>query len=103
MAKETPTATEKDLEAQIQELKKELLSVTDQLSNFSSEKMAQAKGQAEQFYASAKANGEEVISQAKEKFNDMGSQINDCLREKPVASLAVAAGVGFLLAMLIRR
>lgn len=103
MVKEVASPSEKDLEAQIQELKKEISDITTTLREFGSDKINQTKGKAEKLYAAAKANGEEAVSQAKDKLNDIESQLTSCLQEKPVTSLAFAAGIGFLLALLVRR
>lgn len=103
MAKENATPAEKDLQAQVEQLRKELSQLTATLGEVGSEKLNQAKGKAEQLYASAKENSQEAVSQAKEKFNDMEHQLGECVRNKPATSLAVAAGIGFVLAMLVRR
>ncbi|CAM1627378.1 unnamed protein product [Bartonella apihabitans] len=103
MPKENATPTEKNLQEQFEQLKKEVSNIHSTLNDLGSEKLTAAKGKAEKLYASAKENGEEAISQAKEKIDDVQSQLCNCIREKPVASLVAAAGVGFVLALLMRR
>lgn len=103
MPKENATPAEKTLQEQFEQLKKEVSNIHSTLNDLGSEKMASAKGKAEKLYAAARENGEEAISQAKEKIDDVQSQLCNCIREKPIASLAAAAGVGFILALLMRR
>lgn len=103
MPKENATPTEKNLQEQFEQLKKEVSNIHSTLNDLGSEKIAAAKGKAEKLYASARENGEEALSQAKEKVGDVQSQLCHCIREKPIASLAAAAGVGFILALLMRR
>ncbi|EJF91725.1 DUF883 family protein [Bartonella tamiae] len=103
MAKENATQAEKDLQAQVEQLRKEISQITSTLGEVGSEKLHQVKDKAGRLYASAKANGEEAVSQAKEKIHDLEGQVSECVRNKPVTSLAVAAGVGFLIALLVRR
>ena len=103
MPKENATPAEKSLQEQFEQFKKEVSNIHSSLNDLGSEKMTAAKGKAEKLYASAKENGEEAISQAKEKIGDVQGQLCNCIREKPIASLAAAAGVGFILALLMRR
>lgn len=103
MPKENSTPVEKTLQEQFEQLKKEVTDIHATLNDLGSEKLTEVKGKAEKLYATAKENGEEAISQAKEKIDNMQGQICHCIREKPIASLAAAAGVGFILALLMRR
>ena len=50
-----------------------------------------------------RAKGEEAIENLKASANDFEQQISDSVREKPLTSLAIAAGVGYLFALLARR
>lgn len=103
MAKENATQAEKDLHVQIEQLRKEISQIASTLTEVGNEKLASAKDKAGKLYTNAKETGEEAFSTAKEKVSNLESQMCDCVRQKPATSLAVAAGVGFLLAMLVRR
>ncbi|WP_297323080.1 DUF883 domain-containing protein [uncultured Bartonella sp.] len=107
MPKENATPAEKNLQEQLQDqleqLKKEVTDIHSTLNNLGSEKLSEVRGKAEKLYATARENGEEAISQAKEKIGDVQGQLCHCIREKPIASLAAAAGIGFILALLMRR
>lgn len=58
---------------------------------------------AKHFYANAKESGAEAMDAMKDRFYSAEHQICDYVREKPCASLAIAAGVGFFTALLTRR
>lgn len=92
-----------ELEAEIKQLKAELEKLA---------KMAQATG--ERGYGTAKKaaalGAEQLIAQGEAKFEDLRATARDIedqvlshVREKPVTSLAIAAGVGFLFALIARR
>jgi ElaB/YqjD/DUF883 family membrane-anchored ribosome-binding protein len=50
-----------------------------------------------------RAQGEAAFDELRESALDYEKQIADAVREKPVTSLAIAAGVGFFFALLAQR
>lgn len=92
-----------DLEADIKLLKADLEKLAKQLAatgehGYSAARRA-ATGSAEQLLSQGEAALEGLRANAK----DIEEQILASVREKPVTSLAIAAGVGFLFALLARR
>ena len=92
-----------DLEADIKQLRADLEKLAKQMATtgehgYGTAKRAAAFG-AEQIRAQGEAKLEELRASAK----DIEEQILASVREKPVTSLAIAAGVGFLFALLARR
>jgi ElaB/YqjD/DUF883 family membrane-anchored ribosome-binding protein len=84
--------------------------VTDLISQTKDDVMAQVKGQAR----SAKAQADSMLSDAKEQgreavdaFRDVadtfGDAIDDSLKRRPYATLAMVAGIGFLFGAAWRR
>ena len=65
MPKENATPTEKNLQEQFEQLKKEVSNIHSTLNDLGSEKLTAAKGKAEKLYSSAKENGEYEIYKAK--------------------------------------
>ncbi|MGI4942410.1 MAG: CsbD family protein, partial [Janthinobacterium lividum] len=59
-------------------------------------KADQAKGRVQNTYGSAKDNVSEVA-------DSLGSQLDTFLKDKPVAALLSAVGVGYVLARLMHR
>ncbi|EJF80035.1 DUF883 family protein [Bartonella doshiae] len=97
------TASEKDLQTQLEKLRSEISGITTTLTNLGTNKFNTAKDKAEKLYSSAKENGEEIFSQAKDKIGDFEQTMNQCIRKNPGKSVLIAAGVGFILAQLLRR
>ena len=50
-----------------------------------------------------RAQGEAAFENVRSNAKDIEAQVVASVREKPVTSLAIAAGVGFLFALLARR
>ncbi|TJV02130.1 MAG: DUF883 family protein, partial [Mesorhizobium sp.] len=50
-----------------------------------------------------RAQGEAAFENMRSNAKDLEAQVVASVREKPVTSLAIAAGVGFLFALLARR
>ncbi|AMS40543.1 DUF883 family protein [Aminobacter sp. NyZ550] len=97
------TKTTPDLEADIKQLKADIEALAKQLAatgehGYGAARRAAALG-AEQMKAQSDAAVEALRSNAR----DIEDQIMTTVREKPVTSLAIAAGVGFLVALLARR
>ncbi|AFR26772.1 DUF883 family protein [Bartonella quintana] len=97
------TAAEKDLQTQLEKLRNEISGITSTLTNLGANKLNAAKNKAEKLYHSAKENSEDVLSQAKDKIGDLEQSMNQCVRKNPGKSVLFAAGVGFILAQLLRR
>ncbi|WP_074381548.1 DUF883 family protein [Bartonella doshiae] len=97
------TASEKDLQTQLEKLRSEISGITTTLTNLGTNKFNAAKDKAEKLYSSAKENGEEIFSQAKDKIGDFEQTMNQSIRKNPGKSVLIAAGVGFILAQLLRR
>ena len=92
-----------DLEADIKQLKADLEKLAKQMAatrehGYGTARRAAALG-AEQL----RAQGEAKLDELRENARDIEAQITAHVREKPVTSLAIAAGVGFLFALLARR
>lgn len=96
-----PTASE--MESQIQVLKEEIAKLTAQLQSSGERSMDAVKAMAQEGVTQARARGEAAIQGLRSEAGDIEGEIVARVREKPVTSLAIAAGVGFLFALLTRR
>ncbi|WP_378947881.1 YqjD family protein [Mesorhizobium sp. ANAO-SY3R2] len=95
------TAT--DLEADIKQLKSDLEKLTAQLATTGQHGYGTARRAAAQGADQLKIQGEAAIEAMRANAKDMEEQLLATVREKPVTSLAIAAGVGFFAALLLRR
>jgi len=92
-----------DLEADIRLLKADIERLRADLAQTSQHGLGAAKRAASQGAEHLRAKGEEAVETLKENARDFEAQITASVREKPVTSLAIAAGVGFLFALITRR
>jgi ElaB/YqjD/DUF883 family membrane-anchored ribosome-binding protein len=85
-----------DLQAQISRLKEDLAGLAATIADLGTEKVRGAKRSAAKTYDSARQTGEDTISELHE-------QLAASARERPLTTIAAAAGIGFLAALLARR
>jgi len=92
-----------DLEADINQLKADIEKLTEQLARTGEHGLGAARRAATQGAEQLRAKGEEAVETLRENARDIEAQITSNVREKPITSLAIAAGVGFLFALIARR
>jgi ElaB/YqjD/DUF883 family membrane-anchored ribosome-binding protein len=95
--------TVSDLEADIRQLREDLAKLTEQLARTGQHSFGAAKRAATESVEQLKAQGEAAIDRLRGQAHDLEDELVTHVREKPLTSLAIAAGVGYLLAMLSRR
>lgn len=98
----TDSSTE-DLQSQVEQLKDDIAAIAATLANLGSQTVRDAKRTAKETYRSAFVQGEDVVGDLKNKAQDVEAQLVEAVRARPIASLATALGVGYLLALLNRR
>lgn len=92
-----------DLEADISQLKADIEKLTKQLATTGEHGYGAAKRAAAEGVEQLRAQGEAALGTLRGSAQDIEAQVVASVREKPVTSLAIAAGVGFLFALLARR
>jgi ElaB/YqjD/DUF883 family membrane-anchored ribosome-binding protein len=96
-------ATEKDLEADIAQIREDIAKLAKQLAVTGEHSYGAARRAASDGADHIKAKGEEAVKALRSNADDLERQVSDAVREKPITSLAIAAGVGFLFALLTSR
>ncbi|MBZ9818799.1 YqjD family protein [Mesorhizobium sp. CA4] len=99
----TDEATTADLEADIEQLKVDIQKLTEQLAKTGQHGYGAARHAAAEGVEQLRAQGEAAFESMRSSAEDIEAQLVAKVREKPVTSLAIAAGVGFLFALLSRR
>jgi ElaB/YqjD/DUF883 family membrane-anchored ribosome-binding protein len=102
--------TNDDLAADIEQLKADIAQLTEQL-RLTAEQLRQtgehsygaARRAASEGVDQLRAQGEAALDALRANASDLEEQLTDKVREKPLTSLAIAAGVGYLFALLARR
>ncbi|TPN78647.1 DUF883 domain-containing protein [Mesorhizobium sp. CU2] len=99
----TDQATTADLEADIEQLKADIQKLTEQLAKTGQDGYGAARRAAAEGVEQLRAQGESAFESMRGSAEDMEAQLIAKVREKPVTSLAIAVGVGYLFALLSRR
>jgi ElaB/YqjD/DUF883 family membrane-anchored ribosome-binding protein len=92
-----------DLEADIKQLKADIEKLAKQMAAVSERGYGTAKRAAAYGAEQLRTQGEAKLEELRASAKDIEEQILANVRVKPVTSLAIAAGVGFLFALLARR
>jgi ElaB/YqjD/DUF883 family membrane-anchored ribosome-binding protein len=100
---ETETSTRPDLEADIRQLREDVARLTEQLSRTGQHSYTTARRAATEGVEQLRAQGEAALEGLRTNARDLEDQLTSTVREKPITSLAIAAGIGYFLALLSRR
>ena len=92
-----------DLEADIRQLRADLAKLTEQMATTRNHTYGTARRAATEGVDHLRAQSEAAIDGLRNNARDIEEQVIATVREKPVTSLAIAAGVGFLFALMSRR
>lgn len=95
--------TNADLEADIRQLKADIEKLTRQLAETGEHGYGAARRAASEGVEQLRAQGEAALGTLRGNAQDLEAQVVALVREKPVTSLAIAVGVGYLFALLSRR
>jgi ElaB/YqjD/DUF883 family membrane-anchored ribosome-binding protein len=106
----TPGDTEKQLEMIRADIAQLTQQVADLVSHTKDDTMAQvrnqvrrAKAQADSVVSDVKESGREAVDAFREVADTFGDAIEDSLKRRPYATLAMVAGIGFLFGVAWRR
>lgn len=92
-----------ELEAQIEILRAEVAKLAEQLESSGEISVRAMKRAAAAGVDQLKSQGEAAYDGLRANARDIEGQVYAAVREKPATSLAIAAAVGFLLAVMARR
>lgn len=92
-----------DLQAQITALKEDIANIAATLTKIGRDSAKDATRSAASSYEAAKLRGEEALDDIRSQARELEDQLAETVRENPLMTIAVAAGVGFLLALIARR
>lgn len=110
----TPTATPaiskngngrdsaKDLDAEIRALREDIAAITATLGNLAKKGTDEAKAEVQRVSRKAVAKGEEAVETVQENFEYAEDEIKTMIHEKPIQSVLIAAGVGYVLSKIFR-
>lgn len=96
-------AVSPDLEADIAKLRADIAQLKKDLAAAGEQSYRTARKAATEGADHLRAQGEAAFADLKAGAREIEDQLGKSVREKPMTSLAIAAGVGFVLALLARR
>ena len=91
------------VEEQIARIKADITELAATLTAIGSRKVEGAKSQADQRMSELARAGEEAIDDLRRQLRAIERDLTDKVQEKPLQTLGIAAGIGFLLALFMRR
>ncbi|MBA3449058.1 MAG: DUF883 domain-containing protein [Pseudaminobacter sp.] len=97
------TESSPDLEADIRQLRADIAKLTEQMATTGAHSYGAARRAANEGVDHLRAQSEAAIDGLRSNAKDIEEQVIATVREKPVTSLAIAAGVGFLFALISHR
>lgn len=92
----------KDLDAEIAALREDIAAITSTLGNIAKSRTSEARSEVERAGRKAVAKGEEALETAQQNFEHAEDEFKTMIRDKPIQSVLVAAGVGYLLSKVLR-
>lgn len=92
-----------NLEADIRQLRADIEKLAKQMAATGQQGYGTARRAAAEGVEQLRVQGEAAMDSLRANARDLEEQVLASVREKPVTSLAIAAGVGFLFALLSRR
>lgn len=92
----------KDLDAEISALRDDISAITATLGNLAKTRTNEAKAEVQRVSRKAVAKGEEAVETVQENFEYAEDEIKTMIRDKPIQSVLIAAGVGYLLSKVFR-
>jgi len=92
-----------DVAADIARLREDMAKLASEIAALGQKSVRTARRVAAERAEEMRMQGEATMDEWRASAQDMEQQLADTVREKPMTSLAIAAGVGFLVALLTRR
>ncbi len=92
-----------DLEAEIRQLREDIAKLTEQLATTGEHSFSAARRAATESVEQLRAQGEAAFEGLRSNAREMEDELATRVREKPITAIAIAAGIGYLLALLSRR
>ncbi|MFN7008608.1 MAG: YqjD family protein [Allorhizobium sp.] len=96
-------ASASDIQAELDNLRRDIAALTQTLASFGSGKIKEASNRAGQLGAEAADASAQYVESARSSIAAAEQDLEAHIRRKPLQSIAIAAGVGFLAALLSRR
>lgn len=91
----------KDLDAEIAALREDVAAITATLGDIVKYRTNEAKSEARRIRRRVEKQGEEAIETVQDSFESAETELKSIIREKPISSVLVAAGIGYVLSKIL--
>lgn len=92
-----------DVEAQIDQIRQDIASLTKTVAAYGSGKAGKFVGQAEKASADLAKVSQSALKTVRDEMISAEKGLETHVRNKPIQSIGIAAGIGFLIALMARR
>ena len=92
-----------DVQTRIEKIRSDIRALTNTVAEHGSYAAADVKGQAGAISRDVAKASEEAIAELRKQLDILERDARVKIRENPMAAIGIAAGIGFLAAMLMRR
>ncbi|QLF68384.1 DUF883 family protein [Peteryoungia desertarenae] len=96
-------ATSGDVQAEVENLRRDLASLAQTVASFGSGKIRQAGKSASQMTSGMAESSSDYMASARESIANVEQDLEAHVRARPIQSIAIAAAVGYMAAVLNRR
>lgn len=97
------SADTKDIEKQLQQLREDISNLAKTVAAVGNEKASEVKGKARRAANDAADASLQMVEAARNQAVSLERDLERQIRTNPIQSIAIAAGVGFLFALMTRR
>jgi ElaB/YqjD/DUF883 family membrane-anchored ribosome-binding protein len=102
-ASSTSSSASKDVEAQISQLREDISGLARSVAALGNEKVSEVRGKAKRAASDATDASMQMVDAARAQAVSWERDLEQQIRTNPLQSVAIAAGVGFLFALMTRR
>lgn len=93
--------TSNDLNAEIAALREDIASITATLGDVVKNRAEEARDEAVRLGKKMEKKGEEALESVQDSFEAAESDLKEAIRERPISSVLIAAGIGYILSKIL--
>jgi len=102
-SKSNSLVSQKDIEAGLEQVKNDIAALTETLSTYGKDKISDARSTAASKSEVALKTSQENLEELRAQVELLSGKVENQIKEKPLQSIAIAAGIGAFIAMIAKR
>lgn len=92
-----------DIEAHVAQVREDIAALAKAMKAYGADKTGEYKARANKAGTDIAVASQDALASLQKEFADLERQMVNQVRARPLQSLGIAAGIGFLIAMIVRR